>query len=225
MENCKQEVVEIIQGAFLEHGMDDRQLAEVIASRIAPLIRGEFPSSIVKVALGAFDLGVFSLEECTAEIKRLWEGYTSTLDEIVSKIPPEKRAALDEKVDMAIAKGKKVGDNILEQDKPKGTCQWCKGSGWAKAPHHETCPQCEGTGECQHKGDTIGKNPPKCLDCGEYIDRRSGEKRRLWNLEWTWLMKKHHSWNEGPSSIDKRIYRTLDGDWCTDRRTLKDRRK
>lgn len=64
-------------------------------------------------------------------------------------------------------------------------CQKCGGLGeyidWDGNEAAEfTCPQCDGTGNCQHKGnqgwlDAKNKTgPPKCLDCGEEVERRNG---------------------------------------------------
>lgn len=161
------------------------EIAEALYNRIAPLIRGEFPEDFPKQAAeiikrwgnyaknlkdkktaSALFYLASNLRDWTDSLKRLWEGQ-----------PPLE------------------GDNILEQEQPKGTCQTCGGSGmkWPHGNHQQCscstfsyshrCPDCKGAGDCQHKGKWAYASAdnenwlPRCLDCGEEVERRSGERR------------------------------------------------
>ncbi len=150
---------------------------EVIAMterKIAPLMVREFPERAIKELIKKHPLrnmGYWAewVGPFRTDLKSLWEGQE----------PRE-------------------GDNPpaggLKQEKPEGTCKGCGGVGkgyWKNIPASDKpiffatpngafdCPDCDGTGECQHNDVKHIGGCLYCPDCRQYInDRRSGEERR-----------------------------------------------
>jgi len=87
---------------------------------------------------------------------------------------------------------------------------------------------CGGTGKCQHKGKWAYASAdndnqlPRCLDCQQEVERRSGAKRRE---SGEYITKPGiESWLKDRSNKARRIYYTYHA-WRFSRRILDDRRR
>lgn len=115
------------------------------------------------------------------------------------------------------------------QDKPKGTCAKCGGN--KVIPLHEgrgtgvageglvNCPDCGGTGKCQHKVRNWGQERGMglCLNCDNIIqDKRSGDGRRV--RKPVIMADTNFVYSEHSQHLGCTVY-------IVDRRTLADRRK
>lgn len=174
MTDRRQEAIEAIQLAINDYSdtlhifahFSSCDCAIAILNRIAPLIRGEIPEKGLRDLIADKDLwtevGLFQ------QIKLLLEGRPEGGDNILE----------DEILDKAIIMQQ-------EQDKPKGTCLACGGTksreiNTATYSGEAMCPDCKGTGECQHRDIEAHGGCLYCRDCNTYIDdRRSGEERRV----------------------------------------------
>lgn len=193
MEDRKQEVIEILareRCSILDHREDDSPCPRSLEwaegfynNRIAPHFEREFPEiqEFCNLFLKTCNRGFYPKEiRPFYDALCLWQAPIADAGKLVGLRPD----AQDEK--------NRQASQVLanpEQDKPKGTCQKCGGSKEVTISVPEPfrkakveCPQCGGTGECQHKNVMKVKGTPDttyCHDCKGYIkDRRSGEERR-----------------------------------------------
>lgn len=178
----KHEAIEIIARWIQAGDSPDKYSldeAEALYDRVAPLMPWEFPDAKMRELLRDTHLseeGLFWKIKCLCEGQEPREGDKLWLDQ--SGNPLETLES--------------EGDFILEQ--PKGTCQKCGGNKqihrvkslndyYDGSPYWGDCPDCDGTGECQHKNvvEVEDDFPTRiyCDDCQQYLkSRRSGEERR-----------------------------------------------
>lgn len=161
--------------------------------RIAPLMVREFPEGLFVAQLhGLYYLSKVmnlgeAIERTLPNFKHLWEGQPKVGDNILEQ---EELMTSDGRSDKELYDGPPVKrrfffDEAKEKFRQgkKGTCQMCGGSGgdpWGDPGYK--CPQCDGTGECQHKNVVEVKDdfPVRiyCDDCQQYLkDRRTGEQQ------------------------------------------------
>jgi len=175
-----QEAADRIQRVFLKHGVDDKQLAEEAANCIAPLMVREFPEEEMRNILRDNDYSDGAL--FVKDIKALWEGE-------------QPKGTCRECAPWG-SKGYKTHGMLgagapydCPACNPKGTCQTCGGRkripcGPEFWQGYDICSDCDGTVECQHKGKWAYASAdndnwlPRCLDCKQEVERRSGEEQR-----------------------------------------------
>lgn len=151
---------------------------------LLPLIRGEFPEEEINQELTSLWHSARNIHQPKepekiidyyfCRIKRLYEGdHIAEIGKSVG-LRPDAQHEMNKRASQGLAN--------IEASEEK-VCQGCGGSGWI-GMDQEACPQCDGTGECQHKGKWAYASSdnenwlPRCLDCGKEVERRSGEERR-----------------------------------------------
>ncbi len=170
------------------------------------------------VSFGDRGLGTHSMErqaEILANLKRLWEGK----DHIAEARKKVEQDDPDMKPEYNFSKGVR---GVAISGKPKGTCQKCGGRKRVPTLGVPTlgmkgCPDCAGTGECQHKDVKHIGGCLYCPDCRQYLnDRRRGEERRE---------GKERDYNLRSANPGESFYMDHDDRVGRDRRALPDRRK
>ena len=198
--NRNQKAIEILRElAVWDVKKDGYPAVGIFYDRIAPLIRGEFPEEVItrlEEIIKDWHIKADSAKDkvaahvryiCAEELERLVD-YLQLLLEGGHIADSGKSVGL--RPDAQDEKNKQASRGVALIEKPKGTCQTCRGSrkihgGFSHGrPFVIDCPACEDTGECQHKNAEKADASLWCNDCHQYIkNRRIRKERRRWREE------------------------------------------